>query len=209
MVQVTRFDVADCVFPTDNEWGIPLLDATLQGQELVLPLARWGDRSRKARMPGTFHFYVDDYKFSALWKNPAPVVASGCAAVFEPSFSTNEQMPRAVGLWRIYMKRWLSRFWQQHGVRVFVDLSVDPKFDDLNLLGVPAGWRAYCTQGRSSELDLVGHHWEIACQHARDSRPILIVYGGGQEVEALCREQGLIWIPEHMHTVNGRRQKRG
>lgn len=146
---LTRRDVPDALFATDNALGIPLLDVGLQATYVHLPVRTWGSVKRNQVMRGTWHFYTDDYRFEALWTDPSGVVNSECNAAVEPNFSTSEQMPEVVGWYQIYRKRWLARYWQSHGIPVFVDLNVAPRFYYANLLGVPRGWRSWMTRGSS------------------------------------------------------------
>lgn len=187
-------DVPDALFPTDNEWGIPTLDPALQADFVDLPVQPWGAKSRKVRMPGTYHFYVDDYRFSKLWADPSPVVNSGCLSVVEPNFTTNEQMPRAVALYRIHQKRWLARYWQSYGLRVFVDLNVDPSVYDLALLGVPYGWLAYATRGYSAQIDCLNTEHTLACERAMTERILFLVIGSSEAVRGACHEHGWVYI---------------
>lgn len=199
---LTRLDVPDALWATDNDWGIPTLDLRKQADALDLPITRWGSISRhNARMPGTWHFYTDDYKFDALWDDPTPVVNSGCVNVIEPNFSTGQQMARAVALWGVFRKRWLARWWQSQGVRIFVDLNVEPQFHDLNLLGVPTGWRSYATRG---DLDLIEQDYAVACEHAGTDDLLFVVYGGPKALKTLCVERGWIWLPEDAQVKEGR-----
>jgi len=192
-------DVPDALWPTDNEWGIPLLDVGLQADALDLPVGVWGFTKRASRMRGTWFFYVDDYRFSAVWDNPAAVVNTKCVNAVEPNYSTSEQMPLAVGLWGIYRKRWLARYWQSQGIRVFVDMNVSPKFRDMNLWGVPEGWKAYATRGSRDMLDLMVADYEAAAARAGDVMNLLfVVYGGGKDVETFCKERGWLWVDEVM-----------
>lgn len=191
-------EVPDAIFPTDNDFGIPLLDANLQATAVVAPVQPWGAgagaRSRQNR--GTWHFYTEDYRFDALWRDPSPVVKSGCTAVVEPNFSVYLEMPRVVALWHVYRKRWLARWWQAHGVRVFVDLNVaEPHYAD-NLLGVPQGWKAWATRGYAERLENTLAEYDLACQHAGTSDILFLVYGGGRAVKELCTRRGWVHMIE-------------
>lgn len=200
---VERWQVPDASFATDNEWGVPLLDLALQARTLDNPVTKWGTVKRGAAMRGTYHFYTDDYKFEALWKDPSPVVNSGCASVVEPNFSTGEQMPLAVGLWGVFRKRWLARWWQTFGVRVFVDLNVEPHLNAINMLGVPQGWGAYATRW----LDKYGvgdveEQYRIAQERSGVEAPLFVVFGGRAAAERACLDHGWVWVREHAAGVN-------
>jgi hypothetical protein len=191
-------DVPDCLFPTDNDFGIPVLDLRYEAVFVDLPVRTWGSTSRNQKMPGTWHFYTDDYRFSALWTDPSPLINSLCVAAVECNFTTSEQMPAAVAIYRTYQKRWLARFWQAHGVRVFVDLNVAPEWYDLNLQGVPRGWRAYMTRGYADRLDSLDNEYCLACERAGTEDILFAVYGGGKPVAEWCRSRGVIHVPETM-----------
>ena len=204
--ELERFapDAPDILFPSDNLYDVPTLDITLQADNLVLPIEKWGDKSRRGIHRGTYHFYTEDYKFLALWNDPTVIVNSQCVAAVEPNLSTNEMMPAAVGHFRIYQKRWMARFWQDYGVKIFVDLTVDPKFYDFNLLGVPDGWRAFATRAYSHQLDLLEREHEMAKTIA-GGKPVMIVIGGGVEAEQYAKGNGLLYVTENMHIKDGRR----
>lgn len=197
-------DVPDALWPTDNEWGVPLLDINLMADAVDLPVEVWGEVARTTRMRGTWLFYTEDARFEALWRDPSPILNSRCVNVVEPNFSCYRDMPMAVGLWAIYRKRWLARYWQSKGVRVFVDLNVNPKFYDLNLMGVPKGWTAWATRGYMERLEYTVQEYEIAVKHAGSSSILFVVYGGGKAVKKACLERGWMWIPEVMDSKRGR-----
>lgn len=186
--------VPDLLFASSNDWEVPDLQLGLQARGIEMPLTRWGKIARSSKMLGTYHFYTDDYKFRALWKDPRNLVNSGCAVIVEPNFSTNDNMPLAVGLWGIYRKRWLARYAQSVGIRVFVDLNVSPKFRELNQLGVPEGWMAFATRALSSYSDRIVEDYEIARGYSED--PLFVVYGGGKDVERLCQKEGWLHLKE-------------
>lgn len=199
----------DTLFPTDNDWGIPLLDIKRQARGLDLPCERWGRKGRTLEMKGTYHFYTDDYKFAALWDDPTPLVFSGCRNIIEPNVSTNPHMAAAVALWGIYRKRWIARWAQSYGVGVFVDLNVDPAFEQLNLLGVPKGWRAWATRGYDTMADLLERDYQTACTHAGSDDILFVVVGGGTGTHAACLQRGWVHIPQEAHVIEQREYVNG
>jgi hypothetical protein len=191
-----KYRVPDALFPSDNEYGIPNLRIERQADFADLPIRGWGSVARKNRMRGTWHFYVDDDKFKALWKHPASVLETRCIGAVEPNFSTDDQMPLAVAVYRIYQKRWLARYWQQYELPVWVDLYVAPPFYKLNLMGVPEGWRSYATSATDARLDLLREHASLAKEHAGMNPIRFMVYGGGRKVKELCGKNDWIHVPE-------------
>ncbi|MDY7078645.1 MAG: DUF4417 domain-containing protein [Chloroflexota bacterium] len=202
--QVSREDVPDALWPSDNEWDIPLLDVNLQAQAVDLPVALWGALGRKKRMHGTWVFYCEDYRFEALWKDPSGIVNTQCVNVVEPNFTIGPQTPRAVALWQIYRKRWLARWWQSQGIKVFVDMNIDMStFGSIGLLGVPSGWLAYATRGYNARIDYTILEYQAACVHAGTDAILFLLYGGGEACQELAQEQGWVWISEHMDKKQG------
>lgn len=202
--QIAFSDVPDAAFPTDNIWGIPVLRESYQADFVDLPFTQWGAIGRNRRMPGTYSFYVDDYRFSALWKNPRKVVDTGCISAIEPNITLTLQKPLAYVIAAIYCKRWIARFWQENGIRMFVDMNVPPEYQKWNLMGVPAGWRAYSTHGYNGRIKAMKEEYQYACQHAGTKDILWVVYGGGKEVKAFCEKKKWIHIPEQFDQVNGK-----
>ena len=201
----------DILFPSDNEYGIPTLDMSLQADSVVAPCLKWGSISRRAR-PNvrTVHFYTDDYKFEALWRKPEQLANLRPRSVVEPNFSTSEVMPRALVLGAIFQKRWMARFWQSCGIRIFVDLNVQPSFYTDNLLGVPKGWQSYATRyintlpdGTKAGDDWIMRDYEVAKGHSEGNKVLFAVFGGRDKAEALCARNGWLWIPEDSAVKRG------
>lgn len=201
---LTARDVPDALWPSDNEWGIPTLDLHWQADAVDLPVVTWGSMARTSKMRGTWLFYTEDERFEALWHDPSGVVNSGCVNAVEPNFSVYDQMPRAIALYNTYRKRWMARYWQSKGVRVFVDLNVAEHGADINLMGVPQGWRAYATRGYADRMDATEREFERACERAGSDDVLFLVYGGGKAVMELCQRRAWVHIDEHMN-----RAKRG
>lgn len=199
----TRDDVPFTVWPSDNDWGIPLLDINQQAQSLDLPIQHWGSTSRRKKMRGTLAFYTDDYRFEALASDPSPVANLSIVNVVEPNFTTTSDMPAAVALYQIFRKRYMTRWWQSIGIRAFVDMNVSPAFYDLNMLGVPKGWRAYATRGSADFLHWLDTEYEIACEWAESKDILFVVFAGGKAVKDHCQVKGYTWIPDRKDLDRG------
>lgn len=198
--------LADYIFPTDNDFGIPCLDINKQAIALEAPIKRIGQDSRHKetnRLAGTLHFYTDDYKFSSVWSDPFQKVIDNSSVIVEPNYSTNEFMPLAVVHFGIFKKRWLSRLWQEFDKKIIVDLNVDPKFDEANLIGVPKGWRAYSTRYyQRYGLDDLKRQFDLACSHAQRSDILFVVFGGSKEAEQACKDNSWSFVQSELKEVN-------
>lgn len=143
---------------------------------------------------GTLHFYTDDYRFNAVWEHPEKIMQHQPAQIVEPNFSLFNEMPIAFGMQAVYKKRFVARAMQERGVRVFVDLNVAPKFYKLNMLGVPLGWKAFCTRGYSDRLNYLEFEYELAKSYAGDGDMLFVIYGGGLECKRFARAHGCVYI---------------
>lgn len=193
--------VPDTIWPSDNEYDIPSLSIEQQADAFDLPVNVWG--ATRQKKSGTYIFYTADYRFRAIWQNPNKLLEAGCVNVVEPNFSVYEQSPLAHAIWQTYKKRWLSRYWQSQGIRVFVDLNVAINYALLNLFGVPVGWRSYATRGYSDRLQALGIESSLAKRHAESDDILLLVYGGGKKVKGWCKENNAVWIPESRDLAKG------
>lgn len=186
---------------------------SMQGDYFDYPLAygsvaRYGDyRSR------TIHFYTDDARFNALgnavlygetywklWERCDRVWQSGAPSFVECNFSTSNSQPRWRALEQIGKKRHLSRYWQERGMRCWVDLNVAPRWWEENLLGVPLGWRAYATRvHKNGSLQTISDQAALAESHAGTDQIKFAVWGHRKEIKALCQREGWIYCDEQSH----------
>lgn len=194
------FRIPDYVFPGDK-YGIPVLDKGQQAEAIEPPFNVWGSRPRSMKHGGTNCFYTHDYKFSALWKHPEALIVAGCGVSVEANFSTSDVMPFAVGIYYTFAKRWLARFWQKNGIRIIVDLNVSEKFMNVNMIGVPRGWKSYATRAQKGSNILLPKMYRAARKRAGEEGVMFLVYGGGEKIEKMCNENNWIWIPERMREI--------
>ena len=190
--------VPDCYFPTNNQYGIPSLDVNFCAQYVDAPVIGWGTQRRSDKMPGTWHFYVDDYRFNRLWQHPEKVVMTGCHSCIEPNFSVYQQTPPAITIWQTFRKRWIARYWQSKGILIFADLNVNKDYQHVNIMGIPDGWTAFSTRGYNDRWKDTLREHTTACELAGDNvnQVKFLVYGGGKVIQKLCNDNGFIWIPE-------------
>jgi hypothetical protein len=190
--------VPDARFPTNNQYDIPSLDINFCAQYCDLPFIGWGTQRRSDKMPGTWHFYVDDYRFNALWQHPEKVTQTGCRSLVEPNFSVYQQTPQALSIWQVYRKRWLARYWQSKGILIFADLNVNRDYQWINTMGIPNGWTAFSTRGYGDRWKDTLREHQVAGEIASDNvkHLLFVVYGGGKSVKQLCGDHGFVWIPE-------------
>ena len=196
--------IPDAVFPAESQYEIPLLDLSMQAEYLEAPLKQWGQQTRRQKHTGTFGFYIKDYKFTALWKHPESLLQTGCKVAIEPNFSTSNDMPFPVGLYGIFRKRWLARYWQMYGVKIIVDLNVSEKFCQTNFYGVPDGWSSYAVRAQRNQNHLLPNIYHFACEKAENYPKLFLIYGGGHQVQDLCQQNQWMWIPEQMQLVKER-----
>lgn len=193
----------DVLYDSDNKFDIPNLLIDHQPGHLELPLSPWGANSRLRKDVTTYHFYVDDYRFEALFKDPIKLLTSGCKAVVEPNCSLHDQTPIAWGLQIIYKKRFLSRYFQECGIDVYMDLNVSHKFIEYNKMGVPKGYNAFFTRGLDGWMESLKSDFKVAQEISGLEKPNMCVYGGGDEIQQFCRDHSLLYVTDF---INAKKQ---
>lgn len=194
-----RSMLKDVLYPANNPFDIPTLLLDGQAGFLETPLSPWGANSRLRKDVATYHFYVDDYRFEALFKDPVKLIMSGCKAIVEPNCSCHDQTPIAYGISLIYKKRWLARYLQECGVKVYADLNVSHKFIEYNKMGIPKGYNAFFTRGLDGWLESLKLDLHVAQEISGLDQPNLIVYGGGDEIQAFCQEHNLLYVTDFIN----------
>ena len=193
------FRMKDVLFASDNAFEIPTLLLSEQGGKVEVPFTPWGANSRLRKDVATYHFYVDDYRFEALFKDPTKLILSGCKAIVEPNCSCHDQTPIAWGIQLIYKKRYLARYLQECGIKVYADLNVSHKFIEYNKMGIPKGYNAFFTRGLDGWMQSLKSDLQVAQEISGLETPNLIVYGGGDEIQDFCRKNGLLYLTDFIN----------
>lgn len=138
-----RFDAlhAAKTFPSDNEFGIPVLQHTPTAQlpDWLVPY-RQRIRTNEPLKNGAVHFFLDDYRFETVWARPRKALTafSQFRTILTPDFSLYRDWPVMLQLWNVYRNRWCGRFWQEAGFQVIPTISWSTAVSyQFCFLGVP------------------------------------------------------------------------
>lgn len=191
-----------------EEFELPVLlaqkvpEAIPSGEEWL----KWG-RWRKQKTSPAWHFYASDVKFASLLRDPGLLTDTGAVFAAEVNCSSFEDDPLPVALAAMWRKRCISRFWQDQGVNVFIDLNVAGWSREVMFDGVPTDHELFCTRymktdlsGDQAGVDLLYEDYEAVVNHVDDDADVLFaVYGGGKKLGELCAENGWLWLPPYNH----------
>lgn len=86
------------------------------------------------------HFFLDDYRFENVWKQPDRYIErlKKYAAVLSPDFSIYTDMPKALQIYQHYRKQWLGAYWQKCGVNIIPTVGwSDAESFDFCFEGIP------------------------------------------------------------------------
>lgn len=68
----------------------------------------------------TVHFFLDDYKFEAIWNDPEPRVEKlkKYKSVLSPNYSIYTEMPLSLKVYNTFRSRWCGAYLQSKGIKV-------------------------------------------------------------------------------------------
>ena len=123
---------------TDNYFGIPVLDATQTTGDKFIRFCDW----KEIEDPENYiaHFYYDDYKFIAAWRQPEKYIErlKQFKAVISPDFSLYTDFPRALQILSCYRRNWCGAYWAENGIDVIPDVVWgDAQSYDYCFEGIP------------------------------------------------------------------------
>ena len=132
---------ANQLFPSDNTWGIPVLQHTSVSRApgWLVPY-RQRIRAHESLTDGCVHFFLDDYRFETVWNRPVKALAALAPyqTLLTPDFSLYRDWPPTLQLWNVYRNRWCGRFWQEEGFTVIPTVSWSTAVSyNFCFLGVP------------------------------------------------------------------------
>lgn len=71
------------------------------------------------------HFFLDDYKFEVVWKNPEQTIEKlrQYKGVLSPQFSSFYSLPLPLQIYNIFRSRWCGAYLQSKGIKVIPSIS--------------------------------------------------------------------------------------
>lgn len=109
MVEGAKFDL---------KYDIPICPCT--ATEIPKSLAYYNDPKIPTDFTGFVHFYMDDYKFESIWRNPQNALQRlrRFAGIITPDFSTYLDMPVALKIYNTYRMRAFGYWLGKQGLQV-------------------------------------------------------------------------------------------
>ena len=125
---------------TKDFWQMPVIK-----DDRVIPVDLIGfnyARTSKQKEDVGVHFYLDDYQFERVWKNPKRYIdilwEYDC--ILGPDFSLYMDMPMPMKIWNTYRNRFLGAFYQSKGIKVIPTVSwAEPETYEFCFNGIPEG----------------------------------------------------------------------
>lgn len=110
-------------FKGDGIFDIPLLqtdEIDLEEIELI-----GYDKLCDNKTEAIVHFFMDDYKFETMWKDPEPRIErlKEYKAVLTPDFSMYTEMPLSIKVYNTFRSRWCGAYLQAKGIKVIPAVS--------------------------------------------------------------------------------------
>lgn len=143
--EVYQTTVEPSMLPSSDKWGIPDIrldmipeDFEVSGircnrEDEIAPgmMFLWGSNKFPDDCKGgVCAFYVDDFRFADICydfdemvKAAEKIKAHNFAAAVSPNLSLWRGMPHALLLYRTYLVRYVSRLWQELGIKVIPDIN--------------------------------------------------------------------------------------
>lgn len=121
----TRFceNLNKAQFDTEGEYNIPIL-VPYQYEPVEFVGFNFG-RSAKNKKEKGLHFFVDDYQFERLWREPLAYIdmIGEFHSIMTPDFSLYADYPKALQIYNHYRKHWLGALWQSMGYKVIPTIA--------------------------------------------------------------------------------------
>ena len=114
-------------YPVCGQWGIPLIKKQKIDLSDIRLISCSDTRSNDndANKKAGVHFFVDDYRFESIYRNPEKSLRkySQYAFLLTPDYSTYSDMNQWRQLESVAHSRWCGAYWQSKGLNVIPTVS--------------------------------------------------------------------------------------
>lgn len=102
------------IFPGVGEYGIPRIKSELFEGNCEFVGFNYARGKCSNPEEKAVHFFLDDYQFDALWRNPDRYVdkLSKFRYILTPDFSTYTDFPKVIQIYNHYRKHWIGAYLQ-------------------------------------------------------------------------------------------------
>lgn len=182
------------IFTGVGEYDIPALKSGVYAADnwISFNFARGCEEPEKHGI----HFFIDDYQFMRLWKNPDAYLSmlKQFQAVCTPDFSTYTDFPKAIQVYNHYRKHWLGAYWQEHGIKVIptISWSDEASFDwcfDGEPVGGTVAVSSVGTQGNTNSARLFEAGYNEMKRRLKPAQ--IVLYGSAP---ACCEGDNLVTV---------------
>lgn len=206
---------------------LPGLELTEQGNPVVQPAVLPEDapaalvgfnEARTCASPDRFgvHFFLDDYQFERVWRNPRKYVnmLRAFPFVLGPDFSLYTDYPEPLQRWNHYRNQLLTAWLQSEGVHVIPtagwagETSLERCFDGMPQGGTIAVSTVGCLVHKETTTAFIQGFWAMLQQLHPET---VLVYGKSTpDIEALAAKAGAKIVRyAHGQAVRVGRERRG
>lgn len=102
------------IFPGVGEYGIPQIEPELFESNCEFVGFNYARGKCSNPEEKAVHFFLDDYQFDALWRNPDRYAdkLNKFRYILTPVFSTYTDFPKAIQIYNHYRKHWIGAYLQ-------------------------------------------------------------------------------------------------
>lgn len=154
------------------------------------------------------HFYIDDYQFERVWKQPTKYIniLKKFAGVIGPDFSSYTDLSMCQRIWNNYRNKVLTAYWQKLGINVIPNarwISNDKINYNNGFDGLPQNSSlAITTNGTQSLNQYLIFKKELKDIITKLKPTNLIVYGTLKEPEKELCKQNKVSVYEFKTQIN-------
>ena len=131
------------MFVGAGEYDIPIIAPTPERESCIKDWIGY-NFVRGCKDPYRYgvHFFIDDYQFVRLWRQPDSYIEQleKFKVLCSPDFSPYADFPKAIQLYNHFRKHWLAAYWQANGLTVIPTITwSDPSTLEWCFDGEPEG----------------------------------------------------------------------